>query len=98
MSPGYAAKSQQKIVPARTSGHYDVQPLSPAPATLACGYTSERVTRPTRNCGTQVPGRVLFRGADGLGSLAQRVRPVDDRCDLPGLDKLAQHGQIGFVL
>jgi hypothetical protein len=28
----------------------------------------------------------FFQMPDGLGDLAQRVRPVDDRCDLAGFD------------
>jgi glucosamine--fructose-6-phosphate aminotransferase (isomerizing) len=39
-----------------------------------------------------------FEVADGLGNLAQRIPPVDHRGDLPGLEKLAEHGQIVFVL
>src|SRR5207244_5364652 len=91
MSPGYAAKSQQKIVPARKSCHYDVQPLSPVPATLACGYTSERVTRPTRNCGTQAglvganhvkappPPLYTFEGLIEFKQLAPKSRIARDQ-------------------
>jgi hypothetical protein len=32
----------------------------------------------------------FFQITDGLGDLAQRVRPVDDRCDLAGFDELPQ--------
>jgi hypothetical protein len=40
----------------------------------------------------------FFEVADGPGNLAQQTGPVDDGRDLPGLEKLTQHGQIGFVL
>ena len=36
----------------------------------------------------------LFQIPDGLGNLAQRVRPVDDRRDLAGLDELLQELQV----
>ena len=36
----------------------------------------------------------LFQVPEGLGDLAQRVRPVDDRLDLAGLDELLQELQV----
>src|SRR5665811_1871460 len=36
----------------------------------------------------------LFQIPDGFGNLAQRVRPVDDRRDLPRFDELLQELQI----
>src|SRR6516225_8029748 len=44
------------------------------------------------------PGVSLLEVADSLGNLAQRVGPIDDRRDLPGLEQLPQDGQVGFVL
>jgi hypothetical protein len=43
-------------------------------------------------------GLFLFQVADGVGSLARRLDPVDDRCDLPGLERLPLDGQIVCVL
>src|SRR5215469_9497107 len=40
------------------------------------------------------PGVSGLEIADGRGHLAQRIRAVDDRGDLPGLEQLAQDGQI----
>jgi len=42
-------------------------------------------------------GVSLFQITDGLGDLAQRVRSVDDRCDLSGFKKLFQNNQILLV-
>src|SRR6266508_1958213 len=39
-------------------------------------------------------GVSLLQRPDGLGHLAQRVGPVDDRCDLAGLDELLQDHQV----
>jgi hypothetical protein len=39
----------------------------------------------------------LFEIADSLGSLAQRVRPVDDRGDLFAVEKVAQPHQVGAL-
>src|SRR5215210_6860485 len=36
----------------------------------------------------------LSHMADRLGGFAQRVRPVDDRCDLAGLDELLEDYQV----
>lgn len=44
------------------------------------------------------PGVSFFEVADSLSNLAQRIGPVDDRRDLPGLEKLAQDGQIALAL
>src|SRR5260370_32817753 len=44
------------------------------------------------------PGVPLLQVADGLGDLAQRVRPVDDRCDLSGFDELGEDDQVLVVL
>src|SRR6266545_6778737 len=35
-----------------------------------------------------------FHVAHGLGDLAERVRPIDDGRDLPGLDELLEHDQL----
>src|SRR6476646_4275524 len=43
-------------------------------------------------------GVALLHVPDGVGCLAQRVRPVDDRRHLAGLDELGQHEQVGCVL
>src|ERR1051325_5188745 len=40
----------------------------------------------------------LLHVPDGVGGLAQRVRPVDDRRHLAGLDELGEHEQVGCVL
>jgi hypothetical protein len=40
----------------------------------------------------------LLQVPDGLGDLAQRVRPVDDRCDLAGFDELLKEDQVLVVL
>src|SRR5215208_2491450 len=40
----------------------------------------------------------LFQIADRLGDLAQRVRPVDDRCDLAGFDELLEDDHVLVVL
>ena len=39
----------------------------------------------------------LFQIPDGLGDLAQRVRPVADRCDPPGFDELIEDDQMLLV-
>jgi hypothetical protein len=39
----------------------------------------------------------LFQIPDGLGDLAQRVRPVADRCELPGFDELLEDDQLLLV-
>ena len=39
----------------------------------------------------------LFQIPDGLRDLAQRVRRVDDRCDLPGFDELLEDDQLLLV-
>ena len=39
----------------------------------------------------------LIQIPDGLGDLAQRVRPVADRCDLPGFDELLEDDQMLLV-
>ena len=39
----------------------------------------------------------LFQIPDCLGDLAQRVRPVADRCDLPGFDELLEDDQMLLV-
>src|SRR6478736_6237692 len=43
-------------------------------------------------------GVALLHVPDGVGCLAQRVRPVDDRRHLAGLDELGEHEQVGCVL
>ena len=43
-------------------------------------------------------GVSLFEITDGLGDLAQRVRPVDDRCDLAGFDEVLESDQVLVVL
>ncbi len=40
----------------------------------------------------------VLHPADGGGGLAQRVRPVDCRCDLAGLGQLSQGDQVPAVL
>ena len=42
-------------------------------------------------------GVSLFQIPDGLRDLAQRVRRVDDRCDLPGFDELLEDDQLLLV-
>lgn len=39
-------------------------------------------------------GVSLFQMTDGLGDLAQRVRSVDDRCDLSGFNELLQNKKV----
>lgn len=39
-------------------------------------------------------GAILFQIPEGVSDLAQRVRPVDDRRDLAGLDEFSQEVQI----
>ena len=43
-------------------------------------------------------GVSLFEITDGFGHLAQRVRPVDDRCDLAGFDEVLESDQVLVVL
>lgn len=40
----------------------------------------------------------LFKITDGLGDLGERVRPVDDRCDLSDLEKLLQDDHPGLLV
>src|SRR5215211_3670009 len=40
----------------------------------------------------------FFQITDGFGDLTQRVRPIDDRCDLPRFDELLEDDQILVVL
>ena len=39
----------------------------------------------------------LFQIPDCLGDLGERVRPVADRCDLPGFDELLEDDQMLLV-
>ena len=43
-------------------------------------------------------GVALLHVPDGVGGLAQRVGPVDDRRHLARLDELGEHEQVGCVL
>src|SRR5215208_6488970 len=43
-------------------------------------------------------GVSLFKIPDCLGDLGERVRPVDNRGDLPGFDELLENDQILVVL
>src|SRR5918995_1757273 len=43
-------------------------------------------------------GVSFFQISDGLGDLGERVRPVDDRCELAGFDKLLEYDHILVVL
>jgi hypothetical protein len=35
---------------------------------------------------------------DGRGDFAQRIRPIDDRCHLAGLDELGEDGKVFCIL
>ena len=42
-------------------------------------------------------GVIFFQIPEGLRGLAQRVRSVDDRCDLVGFNELFQNNQVLMV-
>ena len=42
-------------------------------------------------------GVTFIKIPEGLRGLAQRVRSVDDRCDLAGLNELIQNNQVRMV-